>query len=108
MRWVRGFDKQILEALESNNEDIHYQAVRAAGNWEMDAAWPHISGLVSAPGSDKPLLLAAVDAMATIRPQEASATLLELAGSDDEEIVDAAHEAMALAAALSDDAFDDV
>ncbi|MGD9007702.1 MAG: hypothetical protein PVG41_07260 [Desulfobacteraceae bacterium] len=108
MRWVRGFDKQILEALESNNEDIHYQAVRAAGNWEMDAAWPHISGLVSAPGTDKPLLLAAVDAMATIRPQEASATLLELAGSDDEEIVDAAHEAMALAAALSDDAFDDV
>lgn len=108
MRWVRGFDNQILEALESNNEDIHYQAVRAAGNWELDAAWPHVSGLASAPGTDKPLLLAAIDALATIRPQEAAAILLELAGSDDEEIVDAAHEAMAMAAALSDDVFDDV
>jgi hypothetical protein len=108
MRWARGFDDQIIEALESNNEDIHYQAVRAAGNWEVDAAWPHVSGLVSSPGTDKPLLLAAIDAMTTIRPQEAATILLELADSDDEEIVDAAHEAMAMAAALSDDAFDDV
>jgi hypothetical protein len=108
MRWVRGFDSQILEALESSNEDVHYQAVRAAGNWEVDAAWPHISGLISAPGTDKALLLAAIDAMAIIRPQEAATTLLELVDSDDEEIVDAAHEAMAMAAALSDDAFDDV
>jgi hypothetical protein len=108
MRWVRGFDNQILEALESNNEDIHYQAVRAAGSREVDAAWPHISGLVSEPGTDKPLLLAAIDAIATIRPQEAATILLELADSDDEEIVDAAHEAMAMVAALSDDPFDDM
>lgn len=108
MRWVRGFDNQILEALESNNEDIHYQAVRAAGNWEVDAAWPHISGLVGAQGTDKPLLLAAIDAVSTIRPQEAAMILLDMADSDDEEIVDAAHDAMAMAAALSDDEFDDV
>lgn len=25
------------------NPDIHYEAACAAGNWEVDAAWPHIS-----------------------------------------------------------------
>lgn len=108
MRWVRGFDSQILEALESTNEDIHYQAVHAAANWEVDAAWPHVSGLVSTPGTEKPLLLAAIGAAAGIRPQEAAMLLLKLADSDDEDVVDAAHEAMAMAAALSDDDFDDV
>jgi len=29
MRWVRGFDAQMLEALESDNQDVHYQAVCA-------------------------------------------------------------------------------
>ena len=31
MRWVRGFDDQILESLDSDNQHIHYQAVCAAG-----------------------------------------------------------------------------
>ena len=48
MRWVRGFDDQILEALGSDNEDIHYQAVCAAGSWEVDAAWSHVSKLLTA------------------------------------------------------------
>ncbi len=107
MRWVRGFDSQILEALESNNQDIHYQAVCAAGNWGVDAAWSHISRLISAQGTDKPLLLAAIDAAASIRPQEAGMILVDLADSDDEDIVEAAHEAMAMAEALSNDEFDD-
>lgn len=106
MRWVRGFDSQILEALESNNQDIHHQAVRAAGSWEVDAAWPHVSGLVSAPGTGKPLLLAAIDAVVGIRPQEAAMILADLIHSDDEDIVETAHEAMAMAAALSGDEFD--
>jgi hypothetical protein len=107
MRWIRGFDDQILDALESRNEDIRYQAVCAAGNWGVDAAWSHISTLVSTPGTDKPLLLAAIDAVAGIRPQEAAALLMDLMDADDEDIADAAHEAMAMAGAMSDDAFDD-
>ena len=31
MRFVRGFDEQIVEALDSENPDIHYEAVCAAG-----------------------------------------------------------------------------
>jgi hypothetical protein len=108
MRFVPGFNDQILEALENANQDIHYQAVCAAGNWEVDAAWSHIAGLATTEGTDKPLLLAAIDALAVIRPQEAVPILTELTDSDDEEIVDAAHEAMAMAEGyLDDDSEDD-
>ncbi len=104
MRWVRGFDDQILEALASGNQDIHYQAVCAAGNWGVAAAWSHVSRLLRAPETDKPLLLAAIDAVASIRPQEAGVILVDLTDSDDEDIVEAAYEAMAIAeGALGDD-----
>src|ERR1035438_10116879 len=72
MRWVRGFDKQILEALKSDDPEIHYQAVNAAGNWELDAAWPDIVELVNDAHTPKPLLLAAIGALASIRPAEAA------------------------------------
>ena len=102
MRFVRGFDEQILEALDSKNPDIHYEAVRAAGNWEVDAAWPYIATLVTSGETDKPLLLAAIDAVASIRPQEAPEILGDLADSDDEDIAEAVYEAMAMAEGPSD------
>jgi hypothetical protein len=111
MRFVRGFDEQILEALDSENPDIHYEAVLAAGNWEVDAAWPHVAALVTSGKTDKPLLLAAIDALASIRPPEARELLDDLAESADEDIVAAVHEAMAMAEGLSgqdeDDELDD-
>ncbi len=107
MRWVRGFDDQILEALGSGNQDIHYQAVCAAGNWEVDAAWSHVTRLLRAPETDKPLLLAAIDAVASIRPQEAGVILVDLTDSDDEDIVEAAYEAMAMAEGPLGDEFDE-
>jgi hypothetical protein len=97
MRFVRGFDEQILEALASKTPDIHYEAVVAAGSWGVDAAWPHVAALVTSEETEKPLLLAAIDAVAGIRPQEALAILDDLADSDDEDIVAAVHEAMAMA-----------
>lgn len=96
MRWVRGFDEQILEALKSADPEIHYEAVHACGNWELDAAWPHIVTLLSAPGAPKPLLLAAISAT-SIRPLEAMEILEQLAASGDEEISEAAEEAIAMA-----------
>ena len=36
MSWVEGFDGQILEALKSENPEIHCEAVCAAGTWELD------------------------------------------------------------------------
>jgi hypothetical protein len=97
MRWVGGFNHQILEALDSENPHLHYQAVCAAGNWEIDAAWSHISGLITSKETDKALLLAAIDAAINIRPKEAGMILVDLTDSDDGDIVDAAYEAMAMA-----------
>src|SRR5207244_12544337 len=71
MRFVRGFEEQILEALDTENPDIHYEAVVAAGNWGLDAAWPQVAALVTSEETDKPLLLAAIEAIASIRPREA-------------------------------------
>jgi hypothetical protein len=103
MRFVKGFDDQILEALTSTDPDIHCEAVVAAGNWEVDGAWSHIAALLASESTDKPLLLAAIEALATIRPDEAPEILGDLLDSDDEDIVDAAQEALAMAKGLSED-----
>ena len=95
MRWVRGFDDQILLALKSDDLEIHLEAVITAGNWELDAAWSHVVKLVNDAHTPKPLLLAAIDAVGSIRPAEAGEILVDLADSDDEEIAEAADEAMA-------------
>jgi len=105
MCYIRGFDDQILETLGCENPDIHYHAVCAAGNWEVDAAWSHITELVTSEDIDKPLLLAAIDALGSIRPQEAGDILFDLTKSDDD-IVDAAYEAMAMTGVLDED-YDD-
>jgi hypothetical protein len=102
MRWVRGFDNQILAALESANTDIHYEAVQAACNWELDAAWDHIVELLNDPDTPKPLLLAAIGAAGSIRPAEAGIILVDLADSEDEDIAEAADEAMMMAEGASD------
>jgi hypothetical protein len=107
MRWIRGFDDQIMEALESADPDIHYEAVEAAGNWGVAAAWSHVSAIVQDAGSPKPLLLAAIGAVAGIRPAEAVEILADLTDSDDEEIAEAADEAMAMAETTPDEEEDE-
>ena len=84
-----------------------YEAVNAAGNWEVDAAWPHVSALLTAPVTDKALLLAAIEAAAAIRPQEAEPLLAELTDSDDTDISDAADNAIMMATDPFADDFDD-
>ena len=104
MRRVRGFDDQILEALQSADEEIRCEAVEAAGNWEVAAAWPHVTALVAGSATPKLLLLAAIAAAASIRPAEARNLLSDLADSEDEEIAEAAGEAIEMAEASE---FDD-
>jgi hypothetical protein len=102
MRQVRGFDDQIMEALKSGDPEIHYEAVHAAGNWELEAAWDHIIGLVEDSATPKPLLLAAIGAVGEIRPQEAEGILTNLTDSDDEDIAEAAEEALLMASVDED------
>ena len=107
MRWVRGFDDQILEALKSPDRQVHYEAVEAAGSWGLAAAWPHILELVEGGSTPKSLLLAAISAVASIRPAEAPSVLGDLADSDDEEIAEAAADAIGMAEAISDEEDDE-
>ncbi|MCD6294382.1 MAG: HEAT repeat domain-containing protein, partial [Deltaproteobacteria bacterium] len=107
MRYVRGFDDQILEALKAENEEIHYEAVCAAGTWGVDVAWSHIASLAVTDSTDKSLRLAAIEAVASIRPQEAVDILAELTLSDDDDIVETAHEAMAMYDLLPNEDYDD-
>jgi hypothetical protein len=95
MRWVRGFDDQILMALKSGDPEIKYQAVIAAGDWGLDGAWSRIVELLNDGRSPKALLLAAIGAVGSIRRHEAQKILVDLADSDDEEIAEAVEEALA-------------
>ena len=97
MRFVPGFKDQILHSLQSGHPDIHYQAVIAAGNWGLEEAWPHIATLARSDATDKPLRLAAIDALSNLRPDESLSILIELTSEEDEDIVDAAHESLVMA-----------
>ena len=110
MVYIMGFEDQIQEALGTDNPDIHYHAIRAAGAWEMLSAWDHVSALVKSRNVQKDILMAAMESAALIRPEEAESLLAPLLESDDEEIVAAAEEALALASAdfdYYDDEFDE-
>ncbi|MDE0024016.1 MAG: hypothetical protein OXP69_06315 [Spirochaetaceae bacterium] len=107
MRFVSGFDDEVVASLDDPDEEISYEAVWAAGNWEIDAAWPHVSALLTAPATDKVLLLAAIEAAGAIRPREAEPLLAELSDSEDTDIADAADNAMMMASSPFDDDFDD-
>ncbi len=101
MRWVRGFDECILEAMDSADPDIHCEAVKAAGGQELDAAWPHVAELLRNPATPKPLLLGAIEAAVNIHPQEAAALLDPLAESRDEEISEAVSDALSMIDAMT-------
>ncbi|MBL8290958.1 MAG: HEAT repeat domain-containing protein [Bryobacterales bacterium] len=95
MQHVNGFEKQILESLESENPELRFEAVRAAGGRGVKAAWPQVLAILAAEGEgDKDLLLAAIDAAGSICPEEETDILLELLDSEDEEIADAARDAL--------------
>jgi len=102
MRFIPGFNPDILEALDDDNPRIRYHAVCAAGVWEIDEAWPHVFNLLTADDTDKELRLAAIDAVASIRPVEAAGILNRLTASEDDDIVDAAYEALAMVGIIAE------
>ena len=106
MRFVAGFDDEILDALQSDRPELHYEAVIAAGNFEVEAAWPYVSALVQSEETEKPLLLAAIAATASIRPELAPETLSSLADLGDDDIADAVDEALSMANAYWDEGMD--
>ena len=107
MGWMPGFEDQIVEALESEDELLLSEAVTAAGMRELDAAWPVVTRLLSSRDTDKNLLVAAIEAACSIRPKEARSALSDALRSNDEDIAELAQEALDMAEALSGNPWDD-
>ncbi len=107
MRWVSGFEDQIMESLKSDNPEIQCEAVWAAGEFELDGAWPHVVALVNDKSTEKHLLIAAISAVGSIRPEDAEEVLSDLAEHEDDDIVEAVEDAMVMAGAPLPDDFDD-
>ena len=103
MGCVRGFDKQIIESLSSSDPEIHFEAVDAAGTWEIDQAYPHVLALVNNPKTPKPLIFAAIEAVAAIRPDDAPQVLDDLLDSADEELREVAQDAISMATGVEVD-----
>lgn len=97
MQYVRGFEPEILAALDSADAEVRYEAVRAAGAWGLRKAWAPIAAIVRARDTAKPLRLAAIEAAAAIRPHAAEELLGGLAESRDPEIAQAVEEALLMA-----------
>jgi len=91
-----GFEPEIIESLSSENLAIRSAALKAAGPCELEEAWPHIHAVLKSPtGAPKPLLLAAIDSIGLIRPEEAQHLVQDLVSSNDEDIARAAKQSLA-------------
>lgn len=111
MRYLPGFGDEIVEALGSGDGELQCLAVEAASDQAVGGAWPYVQDLIlSAAGGatllpgepelGRSLLVAAMNAVAVLRPLEAHRTLNGLAQSDDEEIAQAALEVLDLVESL--------
>lgn len=96
MRFFKGFNEQIIDELSNPDLNIQYQAVCAAGNWEVKEAEPVISLILTTPGADKDLVLAGIESVVGVCPEKAPQILDHLLFSDDEDIVEAIHETLAM------------
>jgi hypothetical protein len=97
MQYVLGFDDQIVEALNDADADIRHEAIRAAGIWELEAAWPPVAAMLASQATEKRLLIAAIEAGASICPREAISFLSPLCNSEDAQIAEASREAVLMA-----------
>lgn len=103
MQFVPGFEKEILEALESPERDVRYHAVRAAGSWDVPESWPVIRDILRTE-DDKGLLLAAIEAAInhTTDPDRLADTVGGLIDHPDSDISQAALDGLATAEAIRD------
>ncbi len=96
MQYVGGFDDEIIAALDHDDIEIRVEAIRAAGAWALDAAWDKITPLFQAEEVDKEVLMAAIDAAVAIRRDEAGPLLVHLTDIEDDDVVEAVHDALTL------------
>jgi hypothetical protein len=97
MEHVPGFESEIVKFVKSDDEMLRYHAICAAGAWEVDPAWPDVVAIIQSETNDTDLLIAAIEAGTYIRPQEIAEVIQHLVDSEDEDVAEAANNALALA-----------
>lgn len=102
MGYVDGFDDELVAALAREEEYLRLEAVIAIGQRHVDAAWPDLARLVKSRATGKDLRLAAIEALAAIRPEASQSILSDLLDDDDDDIAEAAGEAFGLAAVFAE------
>lgn len=98
MGLLRGFDSEIQQAFNSDNEKIKFEAIRAAGQSGIKALAPEILGLVQDEAVNPQLRYAAAMSIGYLAPPEAFPILEKLQLNDDAELAELATEALAEAA----------
>lgn len=106
MGYLRDFEEPIVEALDSDDDDVVLEAVRAAAACELRAAWPRVQELLTKPDVDKALLLTAIESLPSIRPEEIH-VLARLRSHQDPEIAEAVADAESAALAAEPDPADE-
>lgn len=107
MRWIEGFDPQILAELKNPDPEIRGEAVAAAGEAELETAWPHLRAILTSKRTPKALMLTAIEAAANVSPKESRKYLADLADSEDEEIREAVEEAISMSDGMAGLGLDD-
>jgi hypothetical protein len=118
MRVMGGFEREIVESLESDDARILCLALLAAGDRCLDEAWPHVLELASrfaagaslvpgAPELEWDVVVAVMYAIALIRPAEAEGLLEPFIHSENEDLAEAALEALEIALGPLDEEEDD-
>jgi uncharacterized protein (UPF0147 family) len=102
MVYVSGFNPQIVEALASDDREIHYQATRAAGAQQIGSAWDHVLKLALSEQTETHLRAAAIDSAFRIRPAEAARKLGGLTRHRKAEIAKAADDALMMSGPEAD------
>lgn len=103
MGYVPGFADEVVEALESDDLALLYDALRAARSQGVLGAWPTVRSLLRSPDTDRELLLMAISAVVTVRPEEADEVLGPFLDSEDEEVAEAAGYALELVDRFADE-----
>ena len=94
MGYLGGFEAEIVEALEHPTAKVRLEAVRAAGSQELSDTGPHIMALAKSDDTPEEIRLAAISALAHIRPPGTNELLSALGTSRIEELAKTARDAL--------------
>lgn len=94
MGFLGGFDADIEAAFRGDDPMVRREAMRAAGIAEMEHLAAEILAIAADPTADSEDRIAAVDALGDLQHEDAEEVLEELAGSDDDELAEAAEVAL--------------